>query len=585
MRVSHAESRHVLPCLLIAGFLASGVQAAPGDLDPTFGSGGFVRDAMGGNGAAASALVVDAGGHIVVAGSVVQTVLDGEFGVLRLNPGGSPDPTFAGSGRAIVGESTGSDEEGYGLVVQPDGRLVVAGTSFTIPTGNRATAVRLNGDGTIDTGFGNQGTGWFASTRSGDDIGIALAYGGGGFAVGGYVSDGGGGIDAMALRLDSLGMPVPLFGNSGFALAAADSNSANAVVLLADGRVLLGGHLDGDGSSAFVQRFSADGTPDATFAGDGRLELPALSRVGDLLALADGRMLVAGFTNNDAVVLRLLADGAPDASFGSGGMFTLTAASQDVGQMRALALARQPDGRIVAGGNASSFTTGAMGFALRLLDNGTLDAGFANAGVRLIDASTDLRLEALALQADGAIVLAGVDLGSAGSSSDDQFLVVRLEGGAGGEPPRTLSIADATLVEGDAGNALMAFTLTLSSPSPGGIGVTVQSDLGTATPNVDYVPTGALLTFDAGVSSLVFQVPVIGDLDDEDDETFLARLSGAAGAVIGDGVATGTIIDDDAGEPLVVQPLPVDGRFALVVLCMLLAFAARRARCARRLQD
>lgn len=547
--------------------------AAPGDLDPTFGGTGMVRDAMTGNGAAATALAIDAAGRIVVAGSAAQNAIDGDFGVLRLNPDGSPDTSFAGSGRVIAGHAAASDEEGYGLAVQADGRLVVAGTRFTPATGVRSVALRLDSDGTIDGSFGNQGDGWFLSARPGGDVALALAAGANGFALAGYASDGGGGIDALALRLDTLGMPLPLFGDEGFVLAAPDSNSANAVALQPDGKVLLGGHLDGDGGAAFIQRLAADGSADATFGGDGRVELPGLTRIGDLQVLADGRVVAAGLAGSDTRVTRLLADGAVDAAFGSGGTVVVTAASQAVVQLWPFALALLADGGLVVAGNANSFTDGAMGFALRLTADGQADAGFGTGGVRLVDAPTDLQIDAVAVQADGAIVLAGVDRGSAGDG-DDQFLVVRLQGG--GEPPPlpTLSVADASVTEGDAGTVMMTFTVTLSAPSPGGVGVMAQSDLGSATPNVDYVPTGTFLTFDEGVSSVLFQVPVIGDLAVEGDETFLARLGDATGATIADGVATGTIVDDDTAAPVVAQPVPAAGLPALGLLGLLLALAA-----------
>jgi hypothetical protein len=185
----------------------------------------------------------------------------------------------------------------------------------------------------------------------------------------------------------------------------------------------------------------------------------------------------------------------------------------------------------------------------------------------------------IAVQADGNIVIAGEAFPS-GANGDPQFAIVRLLGGDGGGTPPTISVADANVVEGDAGSVLMSFTLTLSSPSPGGIGVTAQTDLGSAAPNVDYTPTGAFLTFDQGVSSVAFQVPVIGDVAVEGGETFLVQLSDAAGATIADGTAVGTIIDDDAGvPPEEVQPVPTLDLLALwllTALCAAVAFLTLR---------
>ena len=554
------------------------VAAAPGDLDAGFGSGGFVRDGMGGSGAGATAVAIDAEGRLVVAGRVRQGAINGDFGVLRLDGAGSADDGFGTGGRVVVGRVAASDEEAHGLVVQGDGRLVVAGTSFIGDLGTRSAALRLASDGATDTAFGNQGDGWFLNPQAGGDVGLALSGPGSGFAIAGYADDGAGGIDATALRLDSLGMPLPSFGGSGFVVAAGDTNSARAVALQADGKVVVAGSLDGDDAVAFVQRFNADGSVDAGFGGDGRFELAVPSRLAALAVQGDGRIVAAGLAGNDAIIVRLLADGTLDPAFGNAGTTTLVSSAFGLTSLRAQALALPVDGRIVVAGRAFDFTRGTTGHAARLSADGTIDAGFGNAGLSIVDAPEDIEFNAVAVQADGAIVLAGTDFGASATGNDDRYLVVRLQGGSGGGTPLVLSVADSNLVEGDAGTTLMSFVVSLSAASPGGIGVTVQTDLGSAAPNVDYVPTGVFLTFDAGVSTRTFQVPVLGDLDDEADETFLVRLSGAADATIGDGVATGTIVDDDAAGGVEVHAVPGPGVFALGVLVALVCVASMRAR-------
>ena len=162
-----------------------------------------------------------------------------------------------------------------------------------------------------------------------------------------------------------------------------------------------------------------------------------------------------------------------------------------------------------------------------------------------------------------------------------RFVVARIEGGGVGGLP-VLSIADAMRIEGDTGNALMEFSLSLSASSDGGVTVDVATDLGSATPNVDYVPTTATLTFPDGATTATFQVPVIGDTDAEPDETFLVRLSAPVGAALGDAEATGTILDDDVPPPqAVVRPVPGPGPAALLLLGIALAAAAARRRRAR----
>lgn len=210
--------------------------AAPGDLDPTFGTGGLVRDPMPDSGARATGVAIDGDGRIVVAGTSFVNVIDGNVGVLRLDPDGSPDATFGSGGRVSAGYAPGSGEEAYGVVVQADGRIAVGGTSFTIATSSDFAALRLFADGSVDASFGNHGNGWMTSGRAGGDTGIAFAAGPSGFLVGGYV-DNGGQIDAAGFRLDASGMPQAAFGDNGLAIAGVDTNSAFAAAVQAATRV------------------------------------------------------------------------------------------------------------------------------------------------------------------------------------------------------------------------------------------------------------------------------------------------------------------------------------------------------------
>tara|TARA_R110002049_G_scaffold54526_3_gene151716 strand:+ start:1384 stop:7320 length:5937 start_codon:yes stop_codon:yes gene_type:complete len=117
------------------------------------------------------------------------------------------------------------------------------------------------------------------------------------------------------------------------------------------------------------------------------------------------------------------------------------------------------------------------------------------------------------------------------------------------DPLPTVSIADASLTEGDSGTANMAFTISLSAASADDVTVAYATSNGTATDGSDYTATSGTATITAGNTSTVVNVPVIGDSDVEPDETFSVSLSNATNATISNGGATGTIIDDD-------NPLP-----------------------------
>lgn len=107
------------------------------------------------------------------------------------------------------------------------------------------------------------------------------------------------------------------------------------------------------------------------------------------------------------------------------------------------------------------------------------------------------------------------------------------------------SINNVTLTEGDTGTANATFTVTLSGASSQTVTVNYATANGTATAPADYTNTSGTLTFAPGVITQSINVPVVGDLIDELDETFTVTLSNPAGGTIGTGTGTGTITDND----------------------------------------
>jgi len=110
----------------------------------------------------------------------------------------------------------------------------------------------------------------------------------------------------------------------------------------------------------------------------------------------------------------------------------------------------------------------------------------------------------------------------------------------------TLRIADAQVQEGGAGaGGLLAFTLALSAASSEAVTVSYHTTDGTAQAGSDFTGLSGTFVIPAGATKAVLQVPVIGDGTVEANETFALVLTGAEGATIADGTATGTILNDD----------------------------------------
>lgn len=124
--------------------------------------------------------------------------------------------------------------------------------------------------------------------------------------------------------------------------------------------------------------------------------------------------------------------------------------------------------------------------------------------------------------------------------------------------PPTLSINDVTVTEGDSGSLNATFTVTLLPASSGTVTVdfaTADGSTNPATANNDYTDTTGTLTFAAGQISKTISVPILGDVLDEDNETFFVNLTNATGALVSDAQGLGMIKDNDATPSLSINDI------------------------------
>lgn len=110
----------------------------------------------------------------------------------------------------------------------------------------------------------------------------------------------------------------------------------------------------------------------------------------------------------------------------------------------------------------------------------------------------------------------------------------------------TISIADASVNEGDSGTTSLNFTVTLSAPASSSVSVDYATSDGSATAGSDYTASNGTLTILAGSTSATISVIVMGDTDVEGNEALTVSLSNPSGnAMLGTAVATGTILNDE----------------------------------------
>ena len=189
------------PWILAAAVIAAGgmpalASAAPGDLDVSFSGDGKQTTDFGGADVA-SAVAVQADGKLVVAGTS-----DGNFALARYGVDGALDPSFSGDG--LVTTDLGGTDDGQGVAIQADGKIVVVGSS----DGNFALA-RYTAGGGLDPSF--SGDGLQTTDFGAADGATAVAIQGDGRIVVGGSSGG----DFALARYDAAGELDPSFSGDG----------------------------------------------------------------------------------------------------------------------------------------------------------------------------------------------------------------------------------------------------------------------------------------------------------------------------------------------------------------------------------
>jgi uncharacterized delta-60 repeat protein len=334
--------------------------AAAGVLDPTFGSAGTVNTAGQGD---ARAVVLQPDGKLVAAGSS-RVGSSWQFGLARYDARGALDPGFGSSGLATT--TIGTRSWASALVLQPDGKLVAAGLGDMDANGaNGVLALaRFNGDGTLDATFGTKGTVTSAISTTAVQDALLLQPDGKLVVVGETRQNG---VDVFALaRYNGNGTVDPTFGSGGTVTTLVNVDSfALAAALQPDGKVVAVGSAQGPGGGFGVARYNADGTL--------------------------------------------------DRSFGSGGTVTTPIGSNTVATANAVTVA--PDGKLAVAGSAyrpdpaTGPSTASVFAVARYNPDGTLDPTFGSAGTVTTPIGPSAEANAVVLQKDGKLIAVGYDTG------------------------------------------------------------------------------------------------------------------------------------------------------------------------------
>jgi uncharacterized delta-60 repeat protein len=267
--------KNLLSVVFSISFSAAAFAQGVGDLDPSFSNDGKYTEDFGFQDNLTD-VKVQPDGKIIVAGTALNTAFSGQLLIKRINADGTSDNTFSDDGTVIINDYT--ESYAYECKILPDGKILVAGSIANEMYQFSLAVFKLNADGSFDTSFGVDGRS-IISLVTGDT-------------------------QVYDMEVD-----------------------ANGKIIVAGNMVTLGEY-----GKPMVCRLNADGTMDTTFANNGVATYDVTNDDNVFRNVAidnDGRIVAAGHwglgitgdgqINNDALVVRLLPDGSVDNTFGDAG--------------------------------------------------------------------------------------------------------------------------------------------------------------------------------------------------------------------------------------------------------------------------
>lgn len=405
-----------------------------GTIDTTFNTIGYISLGPGQDNDAFS-IALDANNNYLVSGWS-----DGDLILYRLLSNGTPDNTFSGTGYTLV--DNGGTEAGQSVAVMPGGEIVVTGFSET-HFASGMNCWRFLQDGSADISFGNNGIvqvdsgayfnfGWFLFPNVDSTLVI------GGSLYNGSTND------PYLFKLNYNGTMDAGFGNNGMTgktFTSGKSIEINAVKT-ADGNFLMCGTKvrNGDNLTA-LSRFLPDGSTDASFGANGIATLQILDstysnvQVNDFAVLPDGNILCAASSSIAGLTLyRLSPDGVMDNSYGQNGWLV-----PDVEQLNLYHSIATGENEIyiVTNGEQYFYDLLTPGYSsndhakysvIKLHTDGTIDPTYGVSGIALHNFPVNMinGFKSIAVQPDGKLLLTGslyINYGGIYGADEDAFII------------------------------------------------------------------------------------------------------------------------------------------------------------------
>jgi uncharacterized delta-60 repeat protein len=361
--------------ILVAGYTdSSGFQNCVitrynvnGSLDNTFGIGGKLTTTIVPN-YWGTPMAVQGDDKIIIAGLLGNDILVG-----RYTANGKLDNTFGTSGFASGKLDINYTHVARAIVLQVDGKIIVTSSGYNNFSGRKFEMVRFGADGTLDNAFGN------------------------------------------------MSKVVTNFGSY--------TDVVTSMVIQQDGKIILAGYVDNgaNGNDFAIARYNANGTLDTKFGVGGKVLTDFYDNEDIAICISlqtNGKLVLAGYAQISSVKVLALArystNGFLDSSFGINGKVVNDTANIKFETARAILI--QKDGKIVISGG----TKGAKDWDFLLARfhiDGTVDNSFGTAGRVVFDIGEDDLANAIAIQNDNKIIIAGYT----GTSTNHKITLVRFD--------------------------------------------------------------------------------------------------------------------------------------------------------------
>ncbi len=324
---------------------------------------------------------------------------------------GSLDLTF-GVGGKVIAPIGSSNDNGLGIVIQPDGKILVAGSSDNGSGFYWFAVTRHNNDGSMDTTFDYDGK--VTTGISATSVAKSIALQSDGKIVAGGTTTNGLGSDYAITRYNIDGSLDTSFDFDGKVTADfSTSDVGYSLKIQNDNKIVIAGNTFSFGENyPTIIRYLNNGALDTTFEADGIVSVfvPGFTtQIASLEIQSDGKLIVGGLSDNgtqyDFAVLRFNINGSLDSTFDSDGIVTTSFGSS--GNSSGKSITIQSDNKILLAGSVYDGTNYDYAIA-RYNTDGSLDTTFATTGLLTFgvgltnDAPQDVKV-----QNDGKIIVAG----------------------------------------------------------------------------------------------------------------------------------------------------------------------------------